>query len=80
MVGIEHDPPAVGFEFEHVGHDARQQDRAHSTVDESEIGDRRMHTDVVGFGGVARCDGILGRPVQLDVADGLAAEARDERP
>ncbi|AMD54496.1 hypothetical protein ATO49_09920 [Mycolicibacterium fortuitum subsp. fortuitum DSM 46621 = ATCC 6841 = JCM 6387] len=80
VVGVEHNPAAVRVQLEHTGDDARQQDRTHAAIYESQIGDRGVHADVVRIGGIAGRDGILGGAVQLDVTGGLSTEARDQRP
>ena len=80
VVRVEHDAPATRFELEEAGDHARQQQRPEPAVDEPKVGDGGVQPEVVRVGVIARRDGILCRPVDLDVADVLAAQAADERP
>ena len=58
---------------------ARQHDRGDAAIDELRICDGRVQADVMRFRGIARGNGILCRPVQLDVAERHTAEAANER-
>ena len=80
MVGVEHDALAAGFALEQAGSQPRQQQRTETSVDDVEIGDRGVQSEVVGVGLVARGDGVLGRAIDLDVALRIALEDADERP
>jgi hypothetical protein len=50
-----------------------------SSVNEPHVRDRGVHTDVVRICVIARGYRVLGRPVELDVDERLAAETADER-
>ena len=80
VVWIEHDSAATGFDLEEACREPRQQQRAEPAVDDVEIGDRGVQTEVIRVGVIPRRDGILGRPVDLDVAALLTAQAADQRP
>jgi hypothetical protein len=53
--------PALRFGLEHIGHQAREEQRSEAPVDEAFVGDRGVQTDVVRVGDVARGDRILHR-------------------
>jgi len=69
VIGVEHDSPATGFELEEIRDDARQQQRSDTAVEELEVRDGRVQTDVIRISVITRGDGILCRPVEFDVTD-----------
>jgi hypothetical protein len=69
VIGVEHDSPATGFELEEIRDDARQQQRSDTAVEELEVRDGRVQTDVIRISVLTRGDGILCRPVEFDVTD-----------
>ena len=80
VIRVEHDAATTGFELEDVGDHSGKQNRSNAAVDEPHVRDGGMHTDIVRVRGITRGDGILCRPVELDIAKRLAAKEAYEWP